>query len=190
MLRHIKSGMQDSEWFQLSVEESRSDPIGLWEIVKTGRQGFGLEGQALERFVYDYVLAMLKGGSNPIVGDRSCASGWQPVFHYGTDAETTAAQSDALYCAGKIAQVIIYGDGNLMVQNTWRSDWTVLCNLKGTPSVDSVTCSHWSSLSSMAFKEGTQIGVYYSVPAGTTCANLPTYANAPVPVYLRLVSPK
>ncbi|MGQ7816219.1 hypothetical protein [Metapseudomonas furukawaii] len=105
-------------------------------------------------------------------------------------ALSTTVQSAALFCPGKVVQVIIYGNGNLMIQSTWRSDWTVLCNLKGNPSIDSVTCSHWSSLATMAFKEGSQIGVYYNVPAGTTCANLPTYANAPVPVYLRLVSPK
>ncbi|MDH4871670.1 hypothetical protein [Pseudomonas sp. BN515] len=105
-------------------------------------------------------------------------------------ALSAAAQSDALYCAGKIAQAIVYGNGNLMVLSTWRSDWTVLCNLKGTPSIDSVTCSHWSSLTSMAFKDGATLGLYYNVPTGTTCANLPTYAKAPVPVYLRLVSPK
>ncbi|BAU71956.1 hypothetical protein ppKF707_3290 [Metapseudomonas furukawaii] len=42
----------------------------------------------------------------------------------------------------------------------------------------------------MVFKEDATLGINYNVPAGTTCANLPTYANAPVPVYLRLVSPK
>ncbi|BAN46031.1 hypothetical protein [Metapseudomonas resinovorans] len=105
-------------------------------------------------------------------------------------ALSTIAQSAALYCPGKLAQVIVYGNGNLMILSTWRSDWTVLCNLKGTPSVDSVTCSHWSSLAAMAFKEGSQVGAYYDVPAGTTCANLPTYARAPVPVYFRLITPK
>lgn len=90
MRRHIKSGILDTEWFHLSLEEAKSDPVGLWEIVKTGRQGFGLEGEPLERFVHDYVLAMLKGGSSPIVGDRTRSSGWQPVFHYGDNAETAA----------------------------------------------------------------------------------------------------
>lgn len=90
MRRHVKFGTLDSEWFQLSIDEARSDPIGFWEIVKTGRQGFGLEGEDLEAFVFDYVLAMLKGGSNPIVGDRSRSSGWQPVSHYGASAEAAA----------------------------------------------------------------------------------------------------
>lgn len=56
MRRHLKFGKLDSEWFQLSVDEARSDPIGFWEIVKTGRQGFGLDGEDLEAFVFDYVL--------------------------------------------------------------------------------------------------------------------------------------
>ena len=90
MRRHVKFGMLDSEWFQLSINEARSDPIGFWEIVRTGRQGFGLDGEDLETFVFDYVLAMLKSGSNPIVGDRSCSSGWRLVSHYGPSAETAA----------------------------------------------------------------------------------------------------
>jgi len=89
---HIKFGIPDFEWFQLSIDEAKSDPVGLWEIVKTGRQGFNLSGDDLEAFVFDYVLAMLKGGSNPIVGDRSRASGWQPVSHYGENAEAAAGE--------------------------------------------------------------------------------------------------
>jgi hypothetical protein len=90
MRRHIKFGTLDSEWFQLSIDEARTDPIGFWEIVKTGRQGFGLDGDDLEAFVFDYVLAMLKGGANPVLGDRSRSSGWRPVSHYGAGAETAA----------------------------------------------------------------------------------------------------
>lgn len=56
--------------------------------------------------------------------------------------------------------------------------------------LNSIIHSHWPSLTSMVFKEDATLGINYNVPAGTTCANLPTYANAPVPVYLRLVSPK
>ena len=91
MRRHIKFGTLDSEWFQLSIDEARSDPIGFWDIVKTGRQGFGLDGVELEAFVFNYVLAMLKGGSNPVVGDRSRSSGWKPVsYHDGASAEAAA----------------------------------------------------------------------------------------------------
>lgn len=87
-MRHHKNGTTDVDWFQLAIDEAKSDPIALWAVVKEGRDGFGLEGQALESFVYDYVFAMLKGGANPVLGDRSRSSGWQPLFHYGADAES------------------------------------------------------------------------------------------------------
>ncbi|OGQ53938.1 MAG: hypothetical protein A3J24_00585 [Deltaproteobacteria bacterium RIFCSPLOWO2_02_FULL_53_8] len=100
------------------------------------------------------------------------------------------ARADALYCPGKIAQLIVYGTGQLSIVGTWRGDWTHLCNLNTGSPIDSVTCSHWSSMATMAFKEGAQVGVYYNVPVGTTCANLATYANSPTPVYFRLNAPQ
>lgn len=101
-----------------------------------------------------------------------------------------ACRADALYCSGKIAQLIVYGAGDLSVLGTWRGDWTYLCNVKAGSPIDTVTCSHWASMATLAFKEGSSVGAYYNVPAGTTCANLATYGNSPVPVYFRLSSPK
>jgi hypothetical protein len=103
---------------------------------------------------------------------------------------STLARSEDLYCPGKIAQLIVYGAGQLSIVGTWRGQWTHLCNLKTGNPVDSVTCSNWAAMATMAFKEGSLVGVYYNVPAGTTCANLATGANAPVPVYFRLYAPQ
>lgn len=99
-------------------------------------------------------------------------------------------KADVLYCSGKVAQVLVYGTGQLSIAGTWRGSFTQLCNLNTGSPVDSVTCAHWSSMATMAFKDGAQVTVAYNVPAGTTCAALPAGASAPVPIYFRLVTPQ
>lgn len=99
------------------------------------------------------------------------------------------ARADVIYCAGNVSQVLVYGTGQLSIVGTWRGAFTQLCNLNTGSPVDSVTCSHWSSMATMAFKDGAQVMAAYSVPTGTTCATLTAGANAPVPIYFRLVKP-
>lgn len=90
MLRHLKYGTTERDWFQRSLDEARSDPIGLWAMVRAGRAGFGLSDGLLERFVLDFVLTLLRGGAIPILGGRTRASGWRPVYDYGPDHELAA----------------------------------------------------------------------------------------------------
>jgi hypothetical protein len=54
-------------------------------MVKNGRQGFGLAGNALEDFVRRFVIEMVKGGAVPVVGDKTAASGWRQFQQYGSD---------------------------------------------------------------------------------------------------------
>ena len=90
MLRHLKYGTTELEWFQRTLDEARSDPVGLWAIVRVGRAGFGLSGGALDRFVFEFVLALLLGGAVPIMADRTRPTGWRPVHRYGRDHQLTA----------------------------------------------------------------------------------------------------
>ncbi len=39
-----KSGITDAEWIRTTVDEARSDPVGMWRIVRAGREGFALVG--------------------------------------------------------------------------------------------------------------------------------------------------
>lgn len=98
------------------------------------------------------------------------------------------AHAVSLYCSGKIGQLIVYGSGELSIAGSWRNDWTYICDLNSAGPIDAVTCSNWVSMATMAWKEGAQVGVYYNVPAGTTCEALPTYGNSPTPTYFRLVT--
>jgi len=76
--------MSDTEWIQRSLGAARSDPVGMWQMVRVGRDGFGLSGSALESFVRRFIEEMVSGGTEPIVGDRSTLSGWNraSVAHF------------------------------------------------------------------------------------------------------------
>lgn len=90
MRRHLRFGTSECDWFQRSLDEARRDPVGFWAMVRAGRAGFGLSDGELDQFVLDFVLALLQGGAIPIVGDRTRASGWRPVYEYGKDHQLAA----------------------------------------------------------------------------------------------------
>lgn len=82
-----KSGISESEWIRMTVEEATSDPVGLWRIVRAGREQFDLEGKSLENFVRHFVIAMVEAGAGPIVGDKAAPFGWRPLLEYGSNPE-------------------------------------------------------------------------------------------------------
>lgn len=84
---HLKTGLTSADWISRSLESAKSDPVGLWQIVKAGRQGFGLDGPDLEDFVRGFIQELIRGGASPIVGDRSTSSGWSKTIKYGTKSE-------------------------------------------------------------------------------------------------------
>lgn len=87
---HEKSGLSDLEWFHRSVEEAHRDPVGMWQMVKAGRDGFGLRDAALDEFIKDFIIAMLKGGAVPVIGDKTAPFGWSPILQYDNDPESIA----------------------------------------------------------------------------------------------------
>jgi hypothetical protein len=98
---HIKTGISDLEWFRLSADEAKSDPVGFWEIVKVGRQGFGLCGYELEMFVTDFILEMLKSGAQCVVGDKGARFGWIPISPCPENSHTFAESLIADWRASK-----------------------------------------------------------------------------------------
>jgi hypothetical protein len=89
-LTHRKTGISDHEWIRRSLNEARSDPVGMWQIVRAGRDGFGLTGIALEDFVRRFIAEMVAGGAGPIVGDKEAPFGWSPTARFGVEAEDVA----------------------------------------------------------------------------------------------------
>ncbi|WP_431286655.1 hypothetical protein [Roseateles chitinivorans] len=85
-----KSGLSDAEWMQRSLDGARSDPIGMWQMVRAGREGFGLSGAPLEDFVQRFITEMITGGAEPIVGDDAAEFGWISADRPGGSPKETA----------------------------------------------------------------------------------------------------
>jgi len=94
----------------------------------------------------------------------------------------TTAYAD-FNCGGTLGGVLLYSDGSVMIQGSWRSDWTMICNTQnGWGGIDGSTCLAWYGAAVSAAKSHTSVGTSYSGNT-YTCANLPTYSNTPAPVY-------
>lgn len=75
------------KWFGLNIQEYlnglvielKRDAVGLFTIVDTGRDGYGLANGSLELFVRNAITLLLEEGALPSEGNRSNSSVWQPV---------------------------------------------------------------------------------------------------------------
>jgi hypothetical protein len=88
-LRHRRYGTTIDEWIAAVPEELPVDAVGLWQIVPAGRDGFGLSGTELVKFVRTCVLALLAKGAKPVVGASDNLHIWQ-IVHYGDTSEQIA----------------------------------------------------------------------------------------------------
>jgi len=96
---------------------------------------------------------------------------------------STAAQAD-ISCSGTLSGVLLYADGSVMIQGSWRGDWTMICNTQNNfGGIDTSTCLAWYGAAVKSSQGHITVGTYYSGDT-YTCTNLPTYHNSPPPVYL------
>lgn len=92
----------------------------------------------------------------------------------------------AFSCNVTVKNVLVYSNGTVNILHTGRNDHTVICNTKGAwKDVDTVTCSHWISMLQNAQSNDKLVRFYYD--GDGSCQTLPTYGNAPVPVYIGFV---
>lgn len=76
-------GQTVMEYIQTVSGELPNDAVGLWQIVPTGRQGFGLIGDDLSEFVRRCVFALLTHGAKPVVGGGGTKYDWILQPQYG-----------------------------------------------------------------------------------------------------------
>jgi hypothetical protein len=98
------------------------------------------------------------------------------------------ATADTLHCSGTVTNAIVYAGGALTVRGSWRSNYTMLCNVETAWSgIGAETCRAWSAEIQEAVISGHSVTVYYnSVNAGVDCSNLATYGSAPAPAYVMI----
>lgn len=76
-------GRTVTESIQGFPEELPIDSVGLWQIVPTGRKGFGLTGDDLVEFVRRCVAELLAHGAKPVVGGGGTKYYWIYQPQYG-----------------------------------------------------------------------------------------------------------
>lgn len=102
-------------------------------------------------------------------------------------SQIAAAQN--LWCAGTITGVYINSNKEVIVNGSWRSEWTRICRTDGSiGDIDTVTCSLWTSLITSAINNNKKMTFHYNeLPEGTICDTLPTYGDAPTPSYVMIL---
>jgi hypothetical protein len=88
-----------------------------------------------------------------------------------------------IWCGGNLTGVYVTSSADVIIKGDWRNDWTKICNLK-SDSIDTVTCSLWSSYAASALQNDTKMTLMYS--GDFQCDNIPTYGAAPSPIYIML----
>ncbi len=87
----------------------------------------------------------------------------------------------SIWCLGKLSGSYITPAGDLIVNGSWRNDWTRLCNVN----TDSMVCPLWASYAATAITNKLKIRLMYSENT-YQCSDLPTYNSTPKPAYLML----
>ncbi|MCZ8396174.1 hypothetical protein HGQ98_13970 [Achromobacter ruhlandii] len=80
-------GQTMAECINTIAGELPTDAVGMWQIIPTGRQEFGLSGDDLTEFVRRCVLALLDRGAKPVVGGGGTEYDWLLQLQYGKSNE-------------------------------------------------------------------------------------------------------
>lgn len=89
-LRDKYYGRTIDEYFSTLPGELPIDAVGLWQVVPSGRDGFGLSGTKLDAFVRRGVLALLAAGAVPVRHVPGSEYEWDIQKHYGDTPEQIA----------------------------------------------------------------------------------------------------
>jgi hypothetical protein len=94
----------------------------------------------------------------------------------------------AYECSVRVNTVLVYKDGIVNVLHSGRGDYTIICSMSGDYAGVSVsTCAMWTAML-QAIKKKNGVATFYYDGVGS-CATLPTYAAAPVPLYIGDLTP-
>lgn len=89
-LRDKYYGRTLDEYFSTLPGELPIDAVGLWQVVPSGRDGFGLSGSELDAFVRRGVLALLAAGAVPVRHVPGSDYEWDIQKQYGDAPEEIA----------------------------------------------------------------------------------------------------
>src|SRR5690242_16822576 len=82
--RHKYYGDTLSDYIVQVANELPIDAVGMWQIVPGGRNGFGLEGEALTDYVRRCIAELLSRGAVPVMGGGDTGYYWIAQPQYGS----------------------------------------------------------------------------------------------------------
>jgi hypothetical protein len=85
-----KDGYTAADWVVFTINEARDDAVGLWRIIKVGKERFQLQGRELEDFVRYFLEKLMSAGAMPVFGDRFVPTMWRSTQRYGSEPLTIA----------------------------------------------------------------------------------------------------
>lgn len=102
---------------------------------------------------------------------------------------TLPAHALAAYeCNVRVVNVLVYSDGTVNTLHSGRGDYTIICNLNSNYGAASpTTCAMWTAMLQAIKKKNGTANFYFD--GSGSCATMPTYGSAPVPVYIGDVTP-
>jgi hypothetical protein len=83
-------GISISEWIERTPNELEADAVGLWQVVRVGRESFLLDEDALNNFVRRSVVALVGRGGMPVRPSAQEGVFWEAQEHYGSTPEEIA----------------------------------------------------------------------------------------------------
>lgn len=103
----------------------------------------------------------------------------------GLCATPMAEAQGLINCTGVVTGLIVYFDGQVTVNGTWRGDWTTVCNLNANyGSTTPQTCRAWYAPLLTAKTQQIKVTLQYTTDAVPACNSIATYGNAPAPQYI------
>jgi hypothetical protein len=87
------------------------------------------------------------------------------------------------FCTVNVINVLVYSNGTLNILHSGRGDYTFVCNLNTErQGVSPTTCAVWFGLLEAIKKKNGLANIYFN--GDGSCSTLPTYGNAPAPLYI------
>lgn len=69
-LLHKFYGTPIYEWISKVPNELPQDAVGMWQLVTSGEEGFGLEEEDLDEYISLCIAGILNAGAKPVYGQK------------------------------------------------------------------------------------------------------------------------
>lgn len=97
------------------------------------------------------------------------------------------SSQNTLWCGGTLSNLWVDLAGNAYVFTSWRGDYVRVCNVnENVGAITPTVCLTWVSLLKSAVQRKATTTIYYNASLPASCAQMPTYSNAPIPYYVML----